>query len=68
MTTRELIWEKKLKIDSLKKQLAASDYKAIKYAEGEITSTDYIAIRTERRGLRAEINALETEINLLEDK
>ena len=65
MTIRELRWEKELKILELKKELSASDYKAIKYAEGELTTSEYAPIREERRALRAQINALETEINVL---
>ena len=65
MTIRELRLEKETEILKLKKELAASDYKAIKYAEGEISATDYAPIREERRALRARIRALETEINVL---
>lgn len=65
MTIRELRLEKETEILKLKKELAASDYKAIKYAEGEISATEYVPIREERRTLRARIRALETEINVL---
>lgn len=45
----------------LKAKLAESDYKAIKYAEGELTEEEYAPIREERRAWRAEINRLEAE-------
>lgn len=43
----------------LKQQLADTDYKAIKYAEGWIPEADYAPIKTERQALRGQINALE---------
>lgn len=57
---------KKLAVLSAKKKLADSDYKAIKFAEGEISSADYAPIREERRALRAQIRAYETELTMLE--
>lgn len=46
-------------IASLKEQLASSDYKAIKFAEGLISATDYEPIKAERQALRDRINELE---------
>lgn len=46
-------------IASLKQQLSATDYKAIKYAEGWISEEDYTPIKAERQALRDRINALE---------
>ena len=43
----------------LKQQLANTDYKAIKYAEGEISEAEYEPIREQRREWRREINELE---------
>lgn len=43
----------------LKEELAASDYKAIKYAEGLITAEEYEPIKAERQALRDRINELE---------
>lgn len=48
-------------IEQLKKQLAESDYKAIKYAEGWYTEEEYAPIKDERQRLRSKINALEEE-------
>lgn len=48
-------------INSLKQLLANSDYKALKYAEGEISYTDYEPVRQYRQGLRDKINLLEME-------
>ena len=53
---------KQAEIDSLKAQLAESDYKAIKYAEGWITAEDYAPIKAERQALRDRINELEQTI------
>ena len=46
-------------IQGLKEQLSASDYKAIKFAEGWITEEEYAPIRAARQALRDEINRLE---------
>ena len=46
-------------IMALKEELSASDYKAIKYAEGLITAEDYEPIKAERQALRDKINELE---------
>lgn len=47
---------------ALKEELAASDYKAIKYAEGLITAEEYEPIKAERQAIRDRINALEKEL------
>lgn len=46
-------------VSELKAQLAATDYKAIKYAEGWITEEEYAPIRAERQAIRDQINSLE---------
>ena len=56
---------KQFQIDLLKKKLADTDYKAIKYAEGIISDEEYKPIKAERQRIRDEINRLE---NLLENK
>lgn len=43
-------------------QLTATDYKAIKYAEGLISEADYAPIKAERQALRDRINELEAEL------
>jgi hypothetical protein len=50
------------RIDELKAQLADSDYKAIKFAEGWIPEEEYAPIREERQKIRGEINRLESEL------
>lgn len=50
-------------IDQLKAQLAESDYKAIKFAEGWISEDDYAPIKQQRQLWREEINRLEAEQN-----
>lgn len=54
--------QKKHRIVQLKQKLAATDYKAIKFAEGELTEEEYAPIREERRAWRDEINELEAEL------
>lgn len=51
-------------IMALKEELAASDYKAIKYAEGLITADEYEPIKAERQALRDRINELEKQLDL----
>ena len=46
-------------IATLKSQLAESDYKAIKYAEGWITAEEYAETKAERQAWRDRINELE---------
>lgn len=52
------------RIAELKANLAATDYQAIKYAEGLISDTDYQAIKAQRQAWRDEINALEAELGI----
>ena len=49
----------RLEITQLKKQLSDTDYKAIKYAEGQISEDDYASVRAERQSYRDRINELE---------
>lgn len=53
---------KKAEISKLKQQLASTDYKAIKYAEGEMSESEYAPIKAERAAWRARINELEEEL------
>ena len=50
-----------LRIAELKQLLKDSDYKAIKYAEGCISASDYAPIKAMRESYRAEINMLEAK-------
>lgn len=50
------------RIAELKALLQATDYQAIKYAEGFISEEDYLPIKQTRQGYRNEINELETQI------
>lgn len=47
---------------TLKKQLADTDYRAIKYAEGVLTDEDYQATGIQRQAWRRRINELEVLI------
>lgn len=51
-----------LQINSLKQQLAATDYQAIKYAEGWINEQDYAPIKAQRQAIRDQINQLEQQL------
>lgn len=46
-------------VNELKKNLADTDYKAIKYAEGWITEEEYAPIKAQRQAWRDRINELE---------
>lgn len=48
-------------IAGLKQNLADTDYKAIKYAEGLISEQEYAEIKAQRQAWRDEINRLELE-------
>ena len=50
------------KIEELKERLFATDYKAIKFAEGWLTEEEYAPIRAERQSIREQINSLEAEL------
>ena len=51
-------------ITQLKKLLSDSDYKAIKFAEGEINPEDYLPIKNQRAEWRAKINQLQAEFDI----
>ena len=60
--------EKVERIMTLKAKLAQTDYKAIKYAEGEISAEEYVETLAERRAWRAEINELQAELRVMTGK
>ena len=49
-----------------KSELQASDYKALKFAEGYYTKTEYAPIKEERQELRDKINEIEAKLAALE--
>lgn len=55
----------RMRIIELRTALRNSDYKAIKFAEGEIPMNEYAPVKEQRKAFRAEINALETRLKLL---
>lgn len=55
------------RIYALKIMLRRTDYKALKYAEGEMSAEEYAPILEERRTWRVEINALEAELAALKE-
>lgn len=52
----------KKRIAELKRNLANTDYQAIKYAEGQLTAEEYAPMKAQRQAWRDEINRLEKEI------
>ena len=54
-----LVLEKLKKIQELKLKLIQTDYKAIKYAEGSLSSIEYSPIKNQREEWRREIRRLE---------
>ena len=52
----------KNRITELKNFLAKTDYQAIKYAEGQLSSNEYASMKAQRQAWRDEINELETEV------
>ncbi len=60
MNTR--ITEIQSDIAGLKQLLAATDYQALKHADGALSDEEYEPIRLERQELRNKINALEWEL------
>lgn len=62
------IKRKQAQILGLKRKLASSDYKAIKYLEGWLSDEEYEPIKAERQALRDKINALEIEIKDIEKR
>ena len=57
--------ELQAKINELKYKLLQTDYQAIKFAEGELSSYEYEPIKQQRKQWRAEINALEQQLKML---
>lgn len=55
MNYQELMWE----ISQLKQNLKTTDYKAIKFAEGVISESEFAPIRTQRAEWRSLINQYE---------
>ena len=51
-------------IASLKTKLNATDYQAIKYAEGQLSEEEYTAMKVQRQAWRDEINTLEAQLGI----
>lgn len=50
------------RIAELKSLLSQTDYQAIKYAEGQLSASEYAEMKKQRQAWRDEINELETEV------
>lgn len=48
-------------IYELKRKLAETDYKCLKFVDGALSEEEYAAVRQYRQSLRDEINALEAQ-------
>ena len=55
-------------INACEQILANSDYKALKYAEGQISETEYAEIKAFRQSMRDRINELQKELEAGEEK
>ena len=66
MKTQEMIDRENAiqEIAQLKKQLSDTDYKAIKFAEGQLTEEEYAPTRSQRASWRARINKLQEDFNI----
>lgn len=51
-----------VKINDLKIKLAKSDFKLLKFLDGECTEEEYKPYKEQRKQWRAQINALEIEL------
>ena len=54
--------ETQIEIDKYKKLLEETDYKALKFIDGEFTEEEYAPIREERKSYRVKINELEDKL------
>lgn len=52
------------RVAELKANLKATDYQAIKFAEGEMSADEFAPVKAQRISWRVEINALEEEYGL----
>ncbi len=53
-----------LEIDKLKESLSATDYQAIKFAEGELSEAEFAPVREQRKTWRARINEIEKDLQI----
>lgn len=53
-------------INALKQLLSNTDYEAIKYAEGQISKTEYAELKAKRQSWRDRINELEIQLEIAE--
>ena len=58
-------YELKRNINVLKIKLKKTDYQAIKYAEGEMSASEYAPMKEQCKLWRAEINSLEVKLKAL---
>lgn len=61
---KDPIQEKQNRIAELKGKLNSTDYQAIKYAEGQLSESEYEGMKTQRQLWRDEINQIEEELGI----
>ena len=64
----EMIQEYYYEINTFKLKLASSDYKILKYLEGELSEDEYKSICKSRKEWREKINELQATIKELSNK
>ena len=64
MNINELLGE----MNALKSLLEDTDYKALKYAEGQLSEEEYAGTRSDRAEWRVRINEIEALLNEMEDE
>ena len=57
---------KATKLSDLKAKLVASDYKCLKFVDGDLTAEEYATVKTERQSLRNAYNAVENATTIEE--
>lgn len=62
MDKEKVINDYKAKVLQLRHNLNITDYLAIKFAEGELTTSEYAETKQKRKEWRTEINELEAKI------
>lgn len=61
---KDPVQEKQSRIAQLKQNLNSTDYQAIKYAEGQLSESEYEGMKAQRQLWRDEINQIEEELGI----
>ncbi len=63
-TTKQLALTKATKLAEIKVKLSETDYKCLKYVDGDLTETAYAETKALRKSLRIAYNAIELATDL----